>query len=584
MNQLVQRGLLISDFNLENLSAYLANNREPPLFRCEVAPYGQVTQTLLDSTLPCWNPPPDFTLVWTRPEAVLAGFREALNGDTVEEANLEREVDNYAETIARAGKLSKTIFVPTWNVPTMHLGHGLLDLAPGLGVSRLLMQANLRLLRSLSGIPNVVPLHASRWIEMVGEKAFNERLWHSGKIPFANEVFKIAAREIKAAIRGIGGGSRKLIVLDLDDTLWGGIVGEVGWQNLVLGGHDPMGEAFVEFQRGLKTLTKRGMLLAIASKNEETVALQAIDHHPEMVLRRGDFAAWRINWDDKARNIVELTKGLNLVLDSVVFIDDNQVERDRVRQALPEVLVPEWPVDARLYLRALCELDCFQQPLVTKEDRRRAEMYSQERQRTDSKAQASSVEEWLRTLQITVKVELLGASNIGRATQLLNKTNQMNLSTRRLTEQEFGEWASQPGHRSWVFSVSDRFGDSGLTGILSMAADGDNARIVDFVLSCRVMGRKVEETMLHWAVKWAQSSRLARVVADYSSTPKNAPCHAFFQGSGFDAGKDGRFTWDTVNPYALPDVIKLITPPEDAFDVVSGKPSAAEAGVPLVRD
>lgn len=584
MNPPVQRGLLISDFNLENLSAYLTNNREQPLFRCEVAPYGQVTQTLLDATLPYWNPAPDFVLIWTRPEAVLASFREAVNGDSVDEANLEGEVENYAKTVARASGLSKTIFVLTWNVPTMHLGHGLLDLAPGIGVSRLLMQANLHLLRSLGGIPNVVPLDASRWIKMVGEKAFNERLWYSGKIPFANDVFKLAAREIKAAVRGLGGGSRKLIVLDLDDTLWGGIVGEVGWQNIVLGGHDPMGEAFVDFQHGLKTLSKRGVLLAIASKNEETVALQAIEHHPEMVLRRGDFAAWRINWGDKALNIAELTKGLNLALDSVVFIDDNQVERDRVRQALPDVLVPEWPSDVRLYLRTLCELDCFQQPRITREDRRRGEMYSQEQQRNDSRAQASSVEEWLQTLQITVTVELLGASNLGRATQLLNKTNQMNLSTRRLTEQEFSEWASRPGHRSWVFSVSDRLGDSGLTGILSMQAEGDDARIIDFILSCRVMGRKIEETMLHWAVQWARSSRLGRVVANYSATPKNAPCHAFFQSSGFDAGKDGCFTWETVNLYVLPEAIKLIPAPEDAFDEVSDTPSATGASVPLAGD
>jgi FkbH-like protein len=584
MNESVQRGLLISDFNLENFSAFLANDPEQPSVQCAIAPYGQVTQSLLDSTLSCWKPAPDFLVVWTRPEAVLVSFREMLDGDPVKEDTIQDEVDNYAKAIVRASGSAKTVFVPTWNVPTMHLGHGLLDLAPRVGVSRLLMQANLRLLQSLDSIPNVVPLNASRWVELVGESAFNERLWFLGKIPFANGVFKIAAREVKAALRGIRGGSRKLIVLDLDDTLWGGIVGEVGWQNIVLGGHDPMGEAFIEFQRGLKALTKRGVLLAIVSKNEETVAMQAIAQHSEMVLRRDDFAGWRINWDDKARNIVELTKELNLGLDSIVFIDDNPAERDRVRQALPEVLVPDWPSDPRLYLRSLSSLDCFQKPMITDEDRRRREMYSQERQRNDSRTQGSSVEEWLRTLQITVRVELLGPSNSGRATQLLNKTNQMNLSTRRLAEQEFKEWAGQPGQRSWVFDVSDRFGDSGLTGILSMAADGDNARIVDFVLSCRVMGRKVEETMLFWAVKWARSASLGRVIANYSATPKNAPCYAFFQRSGFNAGENGCFVWDTVNQYALPDAIKLIPLPKDGPEKAPVSSSPSSASVPVAED
>ncbi len=221
------------------------------------------------------------------------------------------------------------------------------------------MEANLRLLHNLDTVPNVVALNASRWIELVGESAFNERLWYMGKIPFANGVFKAAAREVKAALRGIRGAARKLIVLDLDDTMWGGIVGEVGWQNIILGGHDPMGEAFVDFQRALKSLNRRGVLLAIASKNEETVAWQAVNQHPEMILRPDDFAGWRINWNDKAQNIVEIATELNLGLDSVVFIDDSQVERDRVRQALPDVLVPEWPSDTRLYLRALCDLDLF---------------------------------------------------------------------------------------------------------------------------------------------------------------------------------------------------------------------------------
>src|SRR5262249_25838083 len=159
-----------------------------------------------------------------------------------------------------------------------------------------------------------------------------------GKIAFAPEVLRLAAADVKAALRAVQGRSRKLVVLDLDDTLWGGVVGDVGWESLRLGGHDPIGEAFVEFQRALAALARRGVVLAIASKNTEAVALEAIDRPPEMVLRRRHFAGWRIDWRDKAGNILELVSELRLGLDAVVFLDDNPVERERVRGALPAVL------------------------------------------------------------------------------------------------------------------------------------------------------------------------------------------------------------------------------------------------------
>jgi len=180
-----------------------------------------------------------------------------------------------------------------------------------------------------------------------------------GKLAFGNEVFKEAVKHVKSSLRGIRGKARKIVILDLDDTLWGGIVGDLGWRDLNLGGHDPVGEAFVDFQKTLKSLLNRGIILGIVSKNEESVALDALQNHPEMVLRPDDFAGWKINWSDKAMNIVELVAELNLGLDAVVFIDDNPVERACVKETLPDVLVPEWPEDRMLYKKALLDLDCF---------------------------------------------------------------------------------------------------------------------------------------------------------------------------------------------------------------------------------
>ena len=248
----------------------------------------------------------------------------------------------------KAASAYRSVFVPTWTQPSYERGLGLIDLREG-GVARALHAMNHRLFEKLAAAGNVYVLDAERWMARVGKNAQPPKSWYIGKVPFHAEVFAEAARDIHAALGALAGRARKLLVLDLDDTMWGGIVGDVGWENLRLGGHDGTGEAFVDFQRAVKGLTRRGIVLAVVSKNEEATALEAIRKHPEMVVREEDLVAWRINWNDKAQNILEIVKELNLGLQSVVFIDDNPVERARVREALPEVLVPEWPEDKHLY-------------------------------------------------------------------------------------------------------------------------------------------------------------------------------------------------------------------------------------------
>jgi FkbH-like protein len=556
------KGLLISDFNIENLSSYLKKEPNPPIVDSLTTCYGEVFQTLLDDTAPCWSERPDFVVAWTRPEAVLEGFRNLLDCCPVNEKDLNAQVDTFSAALRQASKRTRALFVPTWVIPPFHQTHGLLDLSPTCGVARALMQINMRLMETLEGVPIVYPLWTEKWIQLAGPTAFNQRLWYLGKIRFSNDVFKAAARDLKAALRGLGGQAKKVILLDLDDVLWGGTVGETGWQGISLGGHDPAGEAFVDFQRDLKALSRRGILLAIVSKNEESVAIEAIAKHPEMVLKMDDFAGWRINWKDKAANIVDLMAELNLGVESAVFIDDSPVERARAREALPQLFVPEWPSDKRLYTEALLSLDCFDRPSLTDEDRQRTRMSAVDRERKESKLQLGNLEEWLATLKTTVTVEELNQSNLPRVAQLLNKTNQMNLSTRRMSEADLHIWASEKDRRTWAFRVSDKFGDSGLTGILSLEVDGSQARIIDFVLSCRVIGRKIEEAMLFVAIDCARTAGIQEVYANYCQTPKNKPCYAFFQRSGMTCRDGNTFVWDAAQMYPLHSAIRLVR--EDA--------------------
>jgi FkbH-like protein len=271
-----------------------------------------------------------------------------------------------------------------------------------------------------------------------------------------------------------------------------------------------------------------------------------------MVLRESDFAARRINWHDKARNISDVLAELNLGPQAAVFVDDHPAERARVRDALPEVLVPEWPASPLLYPTALMALDCFDTPVLTEEDRSRQDLYLAEAQRASVRRELGSFDEWLGTLGIRVRAAELNGANCSRATQLLNKTNQMNLSTRRLSSGDLQNWAARGDCRVWTFRVADRFGDAGLTGILGLQFEADSARIVDFVVSCRVIGRRVEETMLHHAVEQARAAGAQRLTAEYQPTPRNGPCQQFLERSGLKNGDGRTYSWDVANPYPVP--------------------------------
>ena len=549
--------LAISDFNLSPFAGYLNNDQEGFKVRTTVAPYGQVMQCLLDNNMDCWKGDPDFAVVWTQPQSSIELFHELLNFQKVPVEKILAQVEEYALALMNIKDRVSCVFVPTWILPPYYNGWGIMDMTTN-GAMQTLMQMNLQLSQTLSGAPNIHVLNAQKWIDVVGKKAFNPKLWYMAKVAFANEVFKEATREIKAALRGVQGKAKKVIVLDLDETLWGGIVGDVGWENLTLGGHDPIGEALSDFQQALKAFVNRGVLLAIVSKNDENIALEAIKNHPEMVLRLEDFAGWKINWRDKAQNIADLASELNLGIDSMVFIDDNPVERARVKEALPDVLVPEWPEDKMLYRKALLDLTCFHTPSVSEEDSKRADLYQAERQRAALKNEVGSIDAWLMTLGMRVGLEELNSTNLARVTQLLNKTNQMNLSTRRMTESELESWARHVGRKLWAFRVSDKFGDAGLTGIVSIEEENTKARIIDFILSCRVMGRRVEETMLHVVITHAQSKGIDEVYAQYVPTPKNKPCLEFWNNSGCAYHDEtNTFHWLTSRAYPLPGQIEL---------------------------
>ncbi|MEE4186551.1 MAG: HAD-IIIC family phosphatase, partial [Gammaproteobacteria bacterium] len=487
----------------------------------------------------------------------IAEFNKVLQSEPFETNTLLEETERYAAQVLAAAERCRCVMVPSWTRAPGKRGLGPIDLRPG-GVGHTLALMNNCLAERLHEHASVFVVDSSTWFTGQNNPELAAKFWYAAKVPYAADVFREAARQVKALLRAVAGRSRKLLVLDLDDTLWGGIVGDVGWENLRLGGHDPVGEAFQDFQRGVKALQNRGIVLAVVSKNDEAVALEAISKHPEMLIRPNDLAGWRINWQDKAQNIAELVHELNLGMDAAVFIDDNPAERGRVAEALPELLVPDWPSDKLLYRLELDSLDCFDPAAISAEDAQRSHSYAVERERRQSRA-AVSLEDWLASLQLSVKLEPLADANRQRAAQLLNKTNQMNLSTRRLTETQLQEWVDHGNGRAfWTVWVADRFGDSGLTGLVSTECGNDVCKIVDFVLSCRVFGRQVENVMAAVAVCEARRHSAGTVSATLLPTAKNRPTREFFaERSGIARAGEHEFVWDAATDYNTPDFIDV---------------------------
>ncbi len=552
-----QKILLISDFNCEILKGYLDNNAEVPSLQASCSTFGQPIQTLLNPSDPIWQSKYDALLIWTQPQAVIESFHDCLNFKHPSLDTILNQVDEYADIILENKTKASHIFIPTWSVPSCFRGFALLD-HKQTGIAYVLSQMNARLASRFMNEDNIFILDSQKWIESVGPKAFNSKMWYLSKTPFDLTVLQKVAVDIKAALCALAGQTKKLVIVDLDDTLWGGIVGDVGWEHLRLGGHDAIGEAYLDFQKALKSLTNRGILLGIVSKNEESIALDAIDQNPEMFLKRENFAAWRINWDDKVQNILDLVEELNLGLQSVVFIDDNPVERARVKEVLPELLVPDWPKDHSLFKETLLSMSCFDQSVLTEEDSKRNEYYQQEKKRTSLKRQIPTPEEWIKTLQCVVEIDVIREANIQRTVQLLNKTNQMNLSTRRLTEDEFRSWMSLEQHTLWTFRVRDKFGDNGLTGIVSVAQNNHEGIVVDFILSCRVFGRFIEDLMLAKVCQWAQMQGIKTITAQYIPTAKNKPCLDFLKRSILENRGEDLYRREMVYHVENPDAIEVI--------------------------
>jgi FkbH-like protein len=394
---------------------------------------------------------------------------------------------------------------------------------------------------------------------------YDAGMWHHSKIEVHPRAAESYGEQVARLIAAGRGKSRKCLVLDLDNTLWGGVVGDEGVEGIVLGQGSASGEAFLEFQRYAKGLSERGVLLAVCSKNDERNAMEPFERHPEMVLRADDVSCFVANWDDKASNLHAIAERLNIGLEALVFVDDNPAERELIRRELPMVAVPEMPEDPAGFAGTLAAAGYFEGLRTTREDRSRCSMYKANAERAQTQQATTDIGSYLESLRMRMTAGPIDQLSLARVTQLINKTNQFNLTTVRLTEAEVCAKMRDPRFVTLQVRLVDRFGDNGVIAVLMARVNGDEAVVEQWLMSCRVLGRRVEEACLNALVEVCSACGIRRLTGMYRPTTKNSMVRGMYESLGFRLVSDavgGETQWtlglEGFGPRVVPIEVEVI--------------------------
>ena len=385
---------------------------------------------------------------------------------------------------------------------------------------------------------NLYILDIANTISEIGRKQFySNKMWYMSSMPYSRDGITAVSTEIERVLGSAFISRKKIIALDLDNTLWGGVIGEDGVEGIELSDHKE-GQRYYDFQRQLLEMKNRGIVLAVNSKNNVEDAENAIQNHPAMLLRDDDFVSRKINWENKASNIKAMESELNLTEGGFIFIDDNPVERETVKGVCPDVLVPDFPADtAELLSFAESIWADYCRPLkVLSEDLNKTKMYQNEAKRKQEMSESLNLDEYIAKLEMVADIHKMRPEELERVTQLCNKTNQFNVTTKRYTRAEIEEIASNPENAIYVVYSSDKYGDSGLISVLILIGEKADIRIDTFLMSCRVMGRKLEDVIINeLAAKYAGKQKL---IGEFIPTAKNAPVKELYDRLGFEKASD----------------------------------------------
>ena len=516
---------------------------------CWVAPFDQVAPTLLQADGALAEFKPDVILVALRLRDQLPQLYDGIPVDQAKDlfdaadqwlANLHGALRYYA------GRQRTPILLQGIAAPTF-LADGPVDERRADGQTALYQRIRAGLREICDELDQVYEIDFDRFASCLGAThLFDDRMDAFGRLPIhANHYWDYAGFVVRH-VRPFVGLTKKVIVVDADNTLWGGIVGDDGPDGIQLG-HDYPGNAFQIFQRRLLALRDRGVVLCIASKNEPGAVEAVLDEHPDMILRREHFSAMAVNWNPKPENVRQIAATLNLGLDSFVFIDDSEVECELMRTSLPQVTTVLLPKEPSAYAQVIEALDCLDQFAVSEEDRKRAELYRTENQRRQLMDKAMDMQSFYRNLQMRLTIGVDDATAATRAAQMTNRTNQFNMMTVRCTEAEMRALMAETETQVMTARLHDRFGDNGMIGLAVVRQAGDTWTIEQFLMSCRVLGRTVERNFLMWIADRARRAGAQELIGLHRPTAKNGPFAGFYGENGFEHLGDS----DDVNRWRL---------------------------------
>ncbi len=528
---------LLSSFTIDPLSIYLdIKSRLVQLYpEIYVAPFNQYQQEILDENSGLYAFKPDVIILAVQTDVLL---NENFFSDFVKLADVgqyQTEILDRIQTIVSmlTARTNAMILVNNFMVPSF-TPFGILDNKADCGFRTFFIELNQKLADLYEGSSQVYVVDLEAAAGKHGKlRCSDPKLYYRGSLLFSESFLPVIADEYMGYIKALKNLTRKCIVLDLDNVLWGGIIGEDGLEGIQLGNDSP-GNAYKDFQRTLLGYYNRGILLAINSKNNPEDAIKAIREHPHMLLREKHFAAMKINWQNKVQNMIELAKEINIGLDSMTFIDDNPRERAQMRQSLPQIQVVDMPTSPFLYRQTLENLNDFNLLALTEEDKKRGEMYHARKKRKELRESITSLEDFLKSLETKIVIKEADEMGLPRIVRMVNKTNQFNLTTRRYTDAEIRKM-NEADNKFLIYSlqISDKLGDEGIVGAAIVRKEPEVWILDSFLLSCRVIGRKVETAFLATLVADAKKQGVFMLVGEYIPTQKNAPVKGFYSSHGF---------------------------------------------------
>lgn len=495
--------------------------------------YDQVTQEALT---------PDSMVNRSQPDAVLFAldYRAlplslCLGDAMASEAAVQRAL-GYLQMLGDGIKAhSKAVCIFQTVAPPVEALFGSLDRGLPGTLRHMIDDLNRRLSQMVCGMGGVV-LDAAALAETVGLANWHDpQQWNLGKLPFSDGLIPLYADHVGRILAALRGKSRRVLILDLDNTVWGGVIGDDGLEGIKIAQGDAIGEAHLEVQKMALDLRKRGIVLAVASKNNDDVARTPFQQHPEMLLKLEHIAVFQANWSDKATNIRAIADELGLGLDAMVFLDDNPAERGLVRRLLPQVAVPELPQDASGYARTLAAAGYFEAIAFTRDDLERAGFYQENARRVALQNRVAGAEAFLESLDMTITFQPFHPVGRARIVQLINKSNQYNLTTRRYTEPEVAAMEQDETFFTLQVRLSDTFGDNGMISVVICcpAGEPDTWDINTWLMSCRVLGRKVEHMVLREILEHARRAGVRKLLGLYLPTPRNKLVEDHYAKLGF---------------------------------------------------